>query len=73
VVLSENANEYSERITKWSVYAKLGRFWLKVGEAQSAGAKTIVRLRRLTPRTGAYRIVIEEARANPVLQSVNFY
>jgi len=73
VVLSEDVNRFGERVTQFSVYAKVGRFYLKVGESESAGAKTIVRLRRFAPRTGMYRIVIEQARGAPVLQSVHFY
>ena len=73
VVLSEDSNVTSERIQKLTVYAKLGPLYIRVGQAQSAGTKTIVRLGSLTPWATTYRIVIEQAKANPVLRDVKFY
>lgn len=73
IVLSEDSNAYSERIQKFSVYAKLGPLYIRVGRAQSAGNKTIVELSPLTPWTGSYRIVIEQAKANPVLRYIGLY
>ena len=73
VILSEDVSRFGERITSWSVYAKVGGLYSKVGEAESAGAKTIVRLSRFAPKTDSYRIVIEEARANPALNKITFY
>jgi len=74
VILSEDVAQSGERITKFSVYAKAGKLWLKVGESACVGAKTIVRLPRfLTPETDSYRIVIEEARGNPAVREVGFY
>jgi len=73
VVLSEDVSQFGERIMNFSIYVKLGRFYLKVGQSQSAGGKTIVRLNWFAPKADSYRIVIEEARANPALRSVEFY
>jgi len=73
VVLSEDSNVYSERIRAFSVYAKLGPLYIRVGRAQSAGNKTIVKLSALTPWTDTYRIVIEQSKANPVLRYVGLY
>ena len=74
VVLSENANEYGERITKWSVYARFAGLYFRVGQAESAGSKTLVRLsERLTPKTDSFRIIIEESRGNPVVREMRFY
>jgi len=73
VVLSEDSNAYSERIQAFSVYAKLGPLYLRVGRAQSAGNKTIVKLSPLTPWTKAYRVVIEQAKANPILRYIGLY
>ena len=73
VVLSEDSNAYSERIQAFTVYAKLGPLYIRVGRAQSAGNKTIVKLGSLVPRTDSYRIVVERAKANPVLRYVGFY
>jgi len=73
VVLSEDVTQSGERITKFSIYMKAGKHWLKVGESASAGAKTIVRLSLLTPKTDTYRIIIEEARGNPDVREVKFF
>ena len=73
VVLSEDSNAYSERIQAFSVYAKLGPLYLRVGRAQSAGNKTVVQLSPLTPWAKAYRVVIEQAKANPVLRYIGLY
>ena len=68
LVLSEDVENYSERVTRFSVYAKVGGFYVKAGQSQSAGAKTIVQLSRFAPRTDTYRVVIEEARGEPAAQ-----
>ena len=73
VVLSEDADAYSERVRAFAVYATLGPWYIRVGRAQSAGNKTIVKLGALTPRTDAYRIVIEQSKAAPVLRFVGLY
>ena len=75
IVLSEDSNACSERMQKAAVYAKWGPWLLKVGEAQSAGNKTIVRLGigLFTPRAASWRIVVEQSKANPVLRYVGLY
>jgi len=72
IILSEDSNHYSERVRKASVYAKWGPWYMRIGKAESAGNKTIVKLSTLTPRASEYRIVIEESKAAPVLRYVGF-
>ncbi|MCL2023074.1 MAG: alpha-L-fucosidase [Oscillospiraceae bacterium] len=74
VVFSEDAHNFSERVMKFSVYAKIGGLYLKVGESEAAGWKSIVKLDKwLTPKTDSYRILIEEARGNPAVREIGFY
>ena len=73
VVVSEDSNAYSERVRAFTVYAKLGPWYIRVGQAQSAGNKTIVKLGALTPKTDSYRIVVEQSKAAPVLRFVGLY
>ncbi|MCL2508523.1 MAG: alpha-L-fucosidase [Oscillospiraceae bacterium] len=73
IVLSEDSNRCSERIQRFSVYAKMGFLYVRVGTAESAGNKTIVKLSALTPCTDSYRIVVEQSKAAPVLRYVGLY
>jgi len=73
VVLSEDSNVYSERIQKITVYAKLGPLYIRVGQAESVGNKTIVKLGALTPWTNSYRIVMEQSKTYPVIRYVGLY
>jgi len=73
VVLSEDSDVYSERVRQFSVYARLGPWYIRVGRAQSAGNKTIVKLGALTPWAREYRLVIEQSKAAPVLRFVGLY
>ena len=73
VVLSEDADATSERVRAFTVYAKLGPWYIRVGRGQSAGNKTIVKLGALTPRTKEYRLVIEQSKAAPVIRFVGLY
>jgi len=73
VVLSEDVNSFSERIERFTVYAKIGKIYFKGGTAESAGGKTIVRLKKIMPKTDSYRIVVAQSKANPVLRDVGFY
>ncbi|MCL2106646.1 MAG: alpha-L-fucosidase [Oscillospiraceae bacterium] len=72
IVLSEELGQAGERITKWSVYAKAGALYFKLGGAESAGGKTILRLNPWV-KADSYRILIEEARGNPALRDISFY
>ena len=72
-VLSEDSNVYSERTQKITVYAKLGPLYIRVGQAESVGNKTIVKLGALTPWTNSYRIVMEQSKTYPVIRYVGLY
>jgi len=75
LVLSEDVEHTGERITKFTVYRKLGKLdaFIKVGASESAGGKTIVQLSKFAPKGGTYRVVIEEARGEPALREIKFY
>jgi alpha-L-fucosidase len=73
IVFSEDSNVYSERVKKYSIYAKIGSSYIRVGKGESAGNKTVVKLGVLTPWTNSYRIVIEESKAAPAIRFVGLY
>ena len=70
IVISEDYVNYSERVEKVTVWAKYGNLWVKIGESNCMGAKTMFRVNN---RVTDIRIVVEEARANPIVRYVGFY
>ncbi|MDR1465919.1 MAG: alpha-L-fucosidase [Oscillospiraceae bacterium] len=73
LLLSEDVVRYGERIERWSVYARIWGIDVRIATSASAGGKTLLRFSALLPKVSALRIVAEQARAAPVLRTVQAF